>query len=259
MGIDDTACRRGQSYISTMVDLDGRRVVAVTQGRDRGAVGRLCDDMEAHGGDRGAVLEVTRDMAEAYARGVAAEMPGAAQTVDRFHVMQLASRATDRVRCRESRLSEDKRRLLKGTKYCWLKRPENLTERQRERKESLMGEHLLTARACAMTEAIRAVYACPDRASAGKELDRVTSWIMHSNVPEMKVVAKTLRKEREGVLNWFSRNSSNAVLEGLNSVIQSIKRAARGFRNLSYFETMIFLRLGRLDFSAQSAVSCATH
>ena len=122
-----------------------------------------------------------------------------------------------------------------------------------------MGEHLLTARACAMTEAIRAVYACPDRASAGKELDRVTSWIMHSNVPEMKVVAKTLRKEREGVLNWFSRNSSNAVLEGLNSVIQSIKRAARGFRNLSYFETMIFLRLGRLDFSAQSAVSCATH
>ena len=259
VGIDDTACRRGQSYISTMVDLDGRRVVAVTQGRDRGAVGRLCDDMEAHGGDRGAVLEVTRDMAEAYARGVAAEMPGAAQTVDRFHVMQLASRATDRVRCRESRLSEDKRRLLKGTKYCWLKRPENLTERQRERKESLMGEHLLTARACAMTEAIRAVYACPDRASAGKELDRVTSWIMHSNVPEMKVVAKTLRKEREGVLNWFSRNSSNAVLEGLNSVIQSIKRAARGFRNLSYFETMIFLRLGRLDFSAQSAVSCATH
>lgn len=259
VGIDDTACRRGQSCITTMVDLDGRRVVAVTEGRDRGAVGRLCDELEGHGGDRGAVLEVTRDMAEAYARGAAAEMPRAAQTVDRFHVMQLAARATDRVRCRESRSSEDKRRLLRGTKYCWLKRPENLTERQAARKESLMGEHLLTARACAMTEAVRAVYACPDRESAGRELDHVVSWIMHSNVPEMKTVAKTLRREREGILNWFSRRSTNATMEGLNSIIQSIKRAARGFRNISYFETMIFLRLGRLDFSAQLAVSSATH
>lgn len=48
-------------------------------------------------------------------------------------------------------------------------------------------------------------------------------------------------------------------MEGLNSIIQSIKRAARGFRNTSYFETMIFLRPGRLDFSAQLAVSSATH
>lgn len=259
VGIDDTACRRGQSYITTMVDLDGRKAVAVTEGRDKGAIGRLCGDLEAHGGDRTAIEEVTRDMSEAYALGIAAEMPQALQTIDRFHAMQLASKVTDRVRCREAKSSEEKRRLLKGTKYCWLKRPENLTERQAAEKESLMKEHLLTARACAMTEAIRGIYECPDRESASAELDRVTTWIMHSNVPEMKVVAQTLRKEHEGILNWFSRNATNAILEGLNSIIQSVKRAARGFRNIGYFETMIFLRLGRLDFSAQLAVSSATH
>lgn len=259
VGIDDTACRRGQSYVSTMVDLDGRRVVAVCEGRDKGAPGRLCDQLEAHGGDRLAVTEVTRDMSEAYAIGAAEAMPMAAQTVDRFHVMQLLTKATDRVRCREAKSSEEKRRLLRRTKYVWLKRPENLTGRQRAKKESLAGEHLLCARACAMTEAMRAVYACPDRQTAASELDRLTSWMTHSNVAEMKVVAKTLRKEREGILNWFSRNATNAILEGLNSVIQSIKRAARGFRNVSYFETMIFLRLGRLDFSAQTATACATH
>jgi transposase len=48
---------------------------------------------------------------------------------------------------------------------------------------------------------MRAVYACPDRESAGKELDRIVSWTMHSNVPEMKAVAETVRKEREGILN----------------------------------------------------------
>lgn len=38
------------------------------------------------------------------------------------------------------------------------------------------------------------------------------------------------------------------MLEGFNSVIQSIKRAARGFRNFGYFKTLIYLRLGQLSF-----------
>lgn len=126
-----------------MVDLDEPRVVAVTEGRDKGSVGRLCDELEGRGGDSGTIVEVTRDMAEACARNAAAEMPQAAQTVDRLHtMMQLAARATGRVRCRESWSPKDKRRLPRGTKRCWTRRPENLTERQTARKESLMGEHL---------------------------------------------------------------------------------------------------------------------
>lgn len=61
------------------------------------------------------------------------------------------------------------------------------------------------------------------------------------------------------VLNWLGHNPTNAILEGLNSVIQSMKRAARGFRNVEYFRRMIFLRLGRLDFTARLAAGYATH
>jgi transposase len=63
VGIDDTARRRGQSYISIMANLDGQRAVAVTQGRDKGALGRLCGELKEHAGDRSKVQEVTRDMA----------------------------------------------------------------------------------------------------------------------------------------------------------------------------------------------------
>ena len=108
-----------------------------------------------------------------------------------------------------------------------------------------------------MTEAMRDVYDMPDRESAGKALDGVVSWIMHSNVPEMKRVARTVRENREGILNYFGSRLTNAFLEGANSLIQSIKRAARGFRNVEYFKTMIFLRLGGLSLSA--AECCATH
>ena len=256
VGVDDTSRARGQTYVSVMCDLDAGRVVAMTEGRDRGAPARLCAQLEARGGDASAVAEVTRDMAEAYSLGCADAMPGAAQTVDRFHVMQLLGRAVDRTRCAEARSSEEKRALLRGTKYCWLKRPENLTERQAAKKAALAPMRLLTARACAMAEEMRAIYGLPDRAEASLALRSPISWMRHSNVPEMKRAALTLRKEGEGILNWWSRSSTNALLEGLNSVIQSIKRAARGFRFVANLETMVFLRLGKLDFSAQTSTLC---
>ena len=252
VGIDETSRAKGQTYVSTMLDLDGRRCVAVAPGNGKGAVGGMCDQLEAHGGDRSAVEEVTRDMSASFSAAVAEQMPQAAQTVDRFHVMQLFAQATDRVRCAERRESDGKRELLKGTKYVWLKREGNLTERQRETRERLAPakSHLRTARACQMTEAMRDVYSCATAEEAGVALDRLTSWMTHSNVPEMKKVAKTLRRNREGVLNYFGSRLTNAYLEGANSLIQSIKRAARGFRNVEYFTTMIFLRLGGLTFDA---------
>ena len=70
-------------------------------------------------------------------------------------------------------------------------------------------------------------------------------------------MARTLRKD--GIFSWWGLRSTNAILEGLNSLIQSIKRAARGFKNTSYFETMIFLRLGKLNFTVQTSLASATH
>ena len=76
---------------------------------------------------------------------------------------------------------------------------------------------------------------------------------------KMKRVAGILRKEREGILSWWERSLTNSLLEGLNSPAQSVRNTARGFRNISYFEAMVSLRLGKMDFSAQRQLACATH
>ena len=259
-GTGGTAGRRGQSCISIMAGLDGQRAMAVTEGRGKGAVGRPCDGPEGHGGDRTKVQEVARDMAGACPLGVAAEMPQAAQTVDRFHVAQLLNRAIGHVGCAERRESAGKRRQPAGTKCVWLKRKEPSTERQPAKREELdpAKTHLRTARACQMGEALQDVHSCAGRESAARALDRLCSWMMHSNVREMQTVARTLRKEREGILNWLKRGSTDSFLEGPSSVVQSVRSAARGFRSIAYFRTMIFLRLGRLDFTAQKKLACAT-
>ncbi|RRF97872.1 MAG: hypothetical protein DUD39_12590 [Coriobacteriaceae bacterium] len=110
-----------------------------------------------------------------------------------------------------------------------------------------------------MAEALQDVYSCAGRESAARALGRLCSWMMHSAVAEMKSVARTFRKEREGILNWWKRGSTNSFLEGLNSVVQSVHSIARGSRSIDYFRTMILLRLGRLDFTAQKKLVCATH
>ncbi|MGE0788716.1 MAG: transposase [Sandaracinaceae bacterium] len=49
------------------------------------------------------------------------------------------------------------------------------------------------------------------------------------------------------MLSYFTHPITNAVSEGINSVVQTIKRTARGFRNEARFRTAIFFRCGGLD------------
>ena len=195
-------------------------------------------------------------MSGSFSSGVPGEMPQATQTAGRFHVTRLFSRATDRVRCRERRESDEKREAPERTKYVWPEREENLTGRQREVRERLAPNrsHLRTARACQTAEAMRDVYGCATAGEARPMLDRLLSWMMHPDVPDMKGVARTVRENREGILGYFGSRPADAYLEGANSLIQSIKKAARGFRNVEYLATAIFPGLGGLSFDA---LACA--
>ena len=49
------------------------------------------------------------------------------------------------------------------------------------------------------------------------------------------------------ILNYFKHPYTNAILEGVNSVIQNTKCSARWYRNDDYFIDMIYLRCGKLE------------
>lgn len=97
-------------------------------------------------------------------------------------------------------VAAEKRRQLAGTKCFWLKRKESLTERQLAKREELdpAKTHLRTARACQMGEALQDVCSCTGRESAAEAPGRLCSWMMHSDVSEMKAVARTPSPGRSG-------------------------------------------------------------
>jgi transposase len=65
----------------------------------------------------------------------------------------------------------------------------------------------------------------------------------------MKDVAKTLLKYEKEILEYFNARLTNAIAEGINSVIQAGKHKARGFRTFKGYSTMIYLTCSKLKFS----------
>ena len=246
IGIDETASRRGQKYVSLFVDLEQRKVLFATPGKDSSTVAAFTEDLKAHGGDPNAVTEVSADMSKAFAKGVAENLHNAQITFDKFHVVSLVNEAVDEVR----RLERKDHPELAGCRYVFLKNPENLTTTQGEKFDALdiANSHLKTAKAYRIRLAFQDLYNQPaDQAKS--YLNAWYFWATHSRIPPIIAVAKTIRRHQDGILRWFTSGINNGILEGINSLVQAAKAKARGYRSDRNLSTIIYLIAGKLDLS----------
>ena len=249
IGIDETS-RKGHNYITVVADLTERDVINVTPGKDANTVKEFSLDFMAHNGDPNRVRLVTCDMSLGFAKGIREHLPNAAKVIDKFHVVKHANEAVDKVRKTEGRENG----LLKRTKYLWLRNEANLTDPQLETKRNLRKQRLKTARACRMRETLQDIYAdSAGHAEAEAGFKALCSWMMRSRLEPMKALARQFRRHWNDILAYFDNRYTNAILEGLNSIIQHVKTRARGFRNMDYFSTMIYLTCGKLDLNTVTA------
>ncbi len=56
-----------------------------------------------------------------------------------------------------------------------------------------------------------------------------------------------LKSHLENILTYLQHPITNAKAEGMNSKIQSIKAAARGFRNIENYRISILFHCGKLN------------
>ncbi len=168
VGVDETAARRGHDYIALFVDLDERRLLFATPGKDAATVAAFAQDLTAHGGAPTQVKAVSCDMSPAFTKGVRESLPEAEITYDRFHLMKLVGEAVDAVRREEVRVVAD----LKQTRYVWLSNPATLSIAQQETLDSLSQRHLKTSRAYQMRLGFQELFTQPDRAAGEAFLKR---------------------------------------------------------------------------------------
>lgn len=248
IGIDEKAFAKGHSYITLLYDLDQSTVEAMSDGRDT-ASGIACFS-QLSAAQIQSVEAVAMDMSEAYVKAAKQVIPLAESKIvhDRFHIMQMANKAVDKVRRGEHKqlqLKNDAR--LVNTKYLWLKSQENLTQKESNLLDATFSLQLETGKAWAYKELLRDVWQHDSARDATTYFKDWYNRVIHTKLEPMKRVARAIKERLANVVSYCTHGITNAVAEGINSKIMAIKRRVGGYRNRENFKTAIFFYCGGLN------------
>ena len=139
--------------------------------------------------------------------------------------MQQLGRAINDVRAGEvKQLKQDGYEpILKGGRWLFLKRPENLTEKQADKLDDILQYNLKSVRSYLMKEDFQRFWDYTYPANASKFLKQWCTRAMRSRIDPMKKVARTLRSKHELLLNWFHA----AVVKGFRTKLAAKLRDVR--------------------------------
>ena len=249
IGLDETSNKRGHNYIKLFVDLDKSKVIHATEGKDSSTVKTFKEVFEEHNGNTTSVENISCDMSPAFIKGVNEQFPNAEITFDKFHVIKKINEAVDEVR----RVELKENLLLKGTRYIWLKNPKNLTVKQQEAMQPLSKMNLKTLRAYNIKLNLQEFYEIGDEEAALSHLNKWFFWATHSRLEPMKQAAYFIKRHWAGITQYTKSKITNGVLEGINSIIQSVKRRARGYGTTRHFISMVYLVCSDLEFNLPNA------
>jgi transposase len=250
LGVDEVAWRRGHTYLTLVYDIGGspRRLLAVAEERTEASLRSCLDGLGEAACKR--VRHVCSDMWKPYLNVIADRLGQAVHVLDRFHVMQKFGKALDEIRAEEAkRLRRDGYEpVLKRSRWCFLKRPANLTDKQTVRLSELLRYNLRTVRAYLLREEFQRLWEYKSAWWAGKFLDEWTGRVMRSRLDPMKGVARTIRAHRPLILNWFRARGevSSGAVEGLNNKVKLVTRKSYGFRTPQVAKLALLHNLGHL-------------
>ena len=103
VGVDETSRAKGHDYVSLFVDLEERRTIFVAEGKGSETMASFAEDLKEHNGHPHEITDVSIDMSPlsaraqvgAFIKGVEENMPNAAITFDKYHILKIINTAVD--------------------------------------------------------------------------------------------------------------------------------------------------------------------
>jgi transposase len=244
LGLDETSRRKGHDYITIAVDLDERRVVHATPGKDIAAVKAIKEYLVSKSVAVDEIKDASIDMSPSFISGITKHFPEAEIHFDRFHVVKLLNEAMDEVRKVERKEHEE----LKGQKYTFLKNQENLSTKRREELSRLIKLFPTLGEAYRLKELFNDLWDMDSQEEATQFLVEWCREVESSKIEPFKQFAKSIKAHWTGIVNFCETRINNGILEGINNKIQLAKKRARGYRCVKNFINMIYFLCGKLEF-----------
>jgi transposase len=250
IGVDEVQFRKGHRYLTVVYQIDSscRRLLWVGQHRTAKTLLRF---FRMLGKERTAALRfVCSDMWQPYLKVIAKKAGRATHILDRFHIVARLNKALDEIRAAEAKrlAREGYEPVLKHSRWCLLKREENLTEKQQVRLKDILQYDLKTVRGYLLNKSFELLWEYKSFHWAGVFLDGWLKRAMRSRLEPVKKVARSIRAHQDLILNWFAakKEFSCGIVEGLNYRVKLTIRKAYGFRTLEAAEIALYHTLGRL-------------
>ena len=250
IGVDEVQYSKGHKYLTLVYQIDAGCVRLLWIGRER-TVKTFERFFAMIGPELSAKIEfVCSDMWKPYLRVIREQCGQALHVLDRFHIVKKLQEAVDEVRSAEARrmARDGYEPLLKKSRWCLLKRPENLTKNQKVKLRDLLRYNLQSVRAYILKEDFDQFRDYVSPTWAGKFLDEWRHHAMCSRIDPLKKVVKMLRAHRPLILNYFRarKQFSSGIVEGLNNKVKVTMRKSYGFRTFRVTEMALYHSLGKL-------------
>lgn len=250
IGVDEIHQGKGQKYLTLVYQINEgvKRLLYVGKERKAKTLLRFFNDQ---GKDWcNGVKYVCSDMWKPYLKVIARKLPNALNILDRYHIVAKLGKAVDKVRRAESKRleSEGFENVLKRSKYCFLKRPENMTENQAFRMKDILQYDLKSVRAYLLKESFQLFWEYSSPYWAKWYLKKWCTRAMRSQLEPIKAFVGTLRRHDKLIFNWFKakKQFSSGAVEGLNRKVNLITRKAFGYRRFPVLQIALYHTLGRL-------------
>lgn len=250
IGVDEIQWQRGHHYLTLVYQIeDGmKRLLWVAQERTEQSLRGFFQTLSAEA--RQSIRFVCSDMWQPYLNVIAEQLSQAVHVLDRFHIMKKMNEAIDKVRREEAaRLEQDGYEpVLKHSRWCLLKRRENLTAQQTVKLAELLQYNLQSVRSYLLREDFQRFWEYTSPTWAGKFMEQWCTRTLRSRIEPMKKIALSLRDHRDLILNWFRARGtvSAGAVEGLNNKAKLTTRKAYGFRTYETIEIALYHTLGKL-------------
>jgi transposase len=247
IGIDEFSYRKHHRYVTTVVDHDCGKVVWSGEGKGGDTLRAFFDEL---GAERLAQLQtITMDMSAGYLSAIKERASHVNIVFDRFHVQALASDAVDKVRREQWRELQDtpEGTAIKKSRWALLKNPWDLDRKQRRKLSEVQKNNRRLYRAYLLKETLAKAldYRQPKRAR--EAFDDWLTWASRSRLKPFVVLARTIRKHKDGILAYIKDRLTNGIVEGINNRLRMIARRAFGFHSAEALMGMLFLCCGGIQ------------
>jgi transposase len=239
LGLDEHSFRK-RGLVGTITDMDNRKLLSILE-TDR------IKDIESYFNNipekqRNNIEEVCIDLKWGYKLLIERCFKNAKVVADRFHVEQLVKRSLDEIRT----VIQDEARGSRGhLKKLLLTNYDLLSYHEQAKLDMIWKKYEkwpVLKQAWLVKEKIIDFYRSDNYSEAEKKMKHILMLLETSDYSHyLSVLAKTLRRWKNPILNYFISRTTNGFTEGCHTKIKLMKRVSYGFRNIDNYIAKMML------------------